>query len=248
MGYGDNDVSHPGFQEKSYNSSDDNNRGYGGQRDSSGHRNYDRGNSWNNGGNRFGGNGFKKDFKKPEPVDPEKVTLYKPYTVTANKEIPEHILERIKNIILELEKKNYVLRTGGMTGPEDTFEKAVSLKEIYLPWRGFDDKESKFTFTSPVAKILASKYQPGFDGLKPAIQAFLTKNVRILCGTDTKSPSLFMIVWTEDGAESLKEKSIKTGNSGHAIAIASEIGIPVFNFGKSDAEDRLRKYLNLNHG
>lgn len=252
MDFQEDGATHSQFQEKpkeydrnSYQGKPNN---YSGSNNSGGSSNYRNNGNWNNRDNSSSGGGFKKNFRKPEELKPEDVVLYKPYTVTANKEIPDNVLENIKKIIKELEIKGYILRTGGMDGPEDAFEKSTSKKEIYLPWRGFAEKESKFTYAHPAAKILAARYQSGFDGLKNFVQAFLIKNVRIVLGTETKSPSLFMIVWTEDGAESLSEKSVRTGNSGHAIAIASDLGIPIFNFGKPDAEQRLRKYLNLANG
>lgn len=247
MDFDDGSQSHPGFQEKGPSSGDSNDRGFSGQRDSSNFRNYNRSNSYSGGGGQYRQNNFRKNDRPAEPLDPEKVILYKPYTVTANKEIPEHISAKIKEYVKLLEKKNYVLRSGGMNGLEDEVEKVVSLKEVHLPWKGFAEKDSKFTYTSPTVKILAAKYMPGFEGLKTAVQGFLCKNVRMLMGTESKAPSLFMIVWTEDGCESTREKSPRTGPAGHPIAIASDLGIPIFNFGKPDAEQRLRKYLNLDH-
>lgn len=212
--------------------------GGGGYRGGGGQGGYQRG-----GGG--GGGGFNRgNFqRRDEPEGP--VELYKPYVGTGNKEVPPQVAEAFKRIALELEKAGYTLRSGGMDGAEDIFEKAVKKSEIHLPWKGFNDKDSKFTFTTPAAKELAGRYQPGFEGLKPFVQTFLAKNVRMIMGKDLKSPALFMITWSEDGAETITEKSARTGNTGHAIAVAHELRIPVFNFGKPDAEARLKQYLRL---
>lgn len=191
------------------------------------------GNKWQGGGKPF--------FRRDEPEGPAE--WYMPYVATGNKDAPPDIQEQMRQAALELEKLGYTMRCGGMDGMEDFIEKTVSRKEIHLPWKGFNDKDSKFTFTPNAAKELASKLQPGFEGLKPVIQTFLAKNVRMIMGKDLKSPAMFMIVWTEDGAETLQEKTVKTGNSGHAIAVACTVRIPVFNFGKPGAYDRLKRYL-----
>jgi hypothetical protein len=229
------------------------NKYQGGNSYGNGNRN-SGGSSWSNGGNRGkwnggGGNGgqsggFNSFRRNNEPQGP--VELYKPYVITGNKEAPDHILQAMKGIVEDLEQQGFTMRSGGMEGPEDYVEKVATKKEIHLPWKGFNDKESPFSFTTPAAKELAGKYHSGFDGLKPAIQTFLAKNVKMLMGKDLKSPALFMVVWTEDGAETLQEKSVKSGNTGHAIAVACSLPIPVFNLAKPDGERRLRDYLKLN--
>jgi hypothetical protein len=202
----------------------------------------------NNGGGGYQKGGYQKgNFQKrsQEPEGPAE--LYMPYVITGNREAPSEVVELMKRMVTLLEKNGYTMRSGGMDGPEDAVEKVAIKKEIHLPWKDFNNKDSKFTFTPNHAKEIAAKFQPGYEGLKPVIQTFLAKNVRMLMGKDLKGPALFMITWSEDGAETLSEKTIKTGNAGHAVAIASTLRIPVFNLGKQGAESRLNSYLNLNH-
>lgn len=190
----------------------------------------------------------KKEFQKRDYRDPELVELYKSYAGTGNKEAPQNILDRFTEIARVLDQFGYTLRTGGFDGPEEYFEKGSSHLELHLPWKDFNKRDSKLTFTSHEAMEIARKFHPTFDGLSPAIQKFLAKNVRTLLGKDLKSAVRFVICWSEDGAETIKEKSFKTGNIGHVLAIASAMRIPVFNFGKPDAEERLRKYLEIPDG
>jgi hypothetical protein len=188
--------------------------------------------------------GFNRFQRREEPEGPAE--FYKPYVGTGSREIPPAVAEIFKRLAGELEKAGYTLRSGGMQGAEDIFEKATTKSEIHLPWKGFNDKDSKFTFTTNAAKELAAKFHPAWEGLKPFIQTFLAKNVRMIMGKDLKSPALFMILWSEDGAETILEKTARTGDMGHAIAVAHELRIPVFNVQKSDALERLNRYLNLN--
>ncbi len=210
------------------------------------------GNNNNNGNNPYGANkpnNFqnKSNFfkRKEEEVDMENYKLYKTYVGTGNRETPQNIQDIMKRLAHELDGFGYTLRTGGLDGAEQAFEAGTTNLELHLPWKGFNDKDSKFTFTPKAALAIAKKFHTAFDTLKPAIQVLLAKNARLVMGKDLKSPAMFMVCWSEDGAETLLEKTSKTGNVGHAIAIAAYMKIPVFNLGKSDAEYRLKNYLGL---
>lgn len=190
------------------------------------------------GGNNQGG-GASKFQRKPETD----LTLYKPYAFVVNDEIPKEVMERIAELFKRLEDMEYTMRVGGMKGPDEYAESCVKKKEVHLPWRGFNDKESKFTWTSERAVAVAKMFHPAFDSMKKGVQTFLAKNARLILGDKVNSPALFLITWTEDGAESSREKTSRTGFAGHPIAIASALGIPIFNFGRDDAFERLDRYL-----
>ncbi|MCK9516989.1 MAG: hypothetical protein M0Q87_13270 [Ottowia sp.] len=231
-GYSSNSNSGGSYSNSSANSSGGYNGGSGG--------------GFYKGGGGYNKGSFKKGGFKKREEDEGPVALYKPYVGSGNPDTPPHILQKMEDLARELELHGYTLRAGGLDGPETAFENGTSnLKEIHLPWKGFNNKDSPFTFTSNRAKEIASQYHNAYKGLKPAIQTILAKNVRVVTGKDLKSPALFAIVWSEDGAESNREKSMKTGNVGHLIAIADSMRIPIFNLGKSDAEERLRRYLDI---
>lgn len=206
--------------------------------------NYGGGNNRGNYGNGGGGNygGSNSNYQNNEPIE---ISLYKAYVGTGNKEAPPNVLETMKRLASELSGFGYTLRTGALDGPDQAFEDGDPKCELYLPWRGFNNRESKLTFNTPESLGTAKMFHTGFDGLKPAIQAFLAKNARMVLGKDMKSPAMFVICWSEDGAETQREKTQRTGNVGHVIAIANALKIPVFNLGKPDAEARLKTYLEL---
>lgn len=182
----------------------------------------------------------KKWDKRPEDND---LTLYKPYAATGNQDAPDHIKAKFAEIAKKLEGYGYTARVGGMEGLEEVVEKAVEKKEVHLPWREFNGKNSPFTFNSDRAFAVAKQFHPTFDGMKKGIQAFLAKNARLILGNKMNSPALFLLCWTEDGVESIRNKTARTGFTGHPIAIASALGIPVFNLGNQDAEQRFNIYL-----
>lgn len=222
--------------------------GYGGNRNYGGGNNWNRnrqGGGGNGGGNR--GNWGRGGNRNEKPFDPNNVKLYKPYVVISNKEVPPNVVESVSRIVKTLEGLGFILRMDGMEGLAAATENipAPDNRELHLPWKGFDNKESKFTYNSDEAKALAKLFHPGYDTLKPAVQSFLAKNVRLAMGDRLKSPALFMICWSEDGAENSLQKTIKSGNIGHIIGIMSSLHAPIFNFGKPDAEQRLRYFLGL---
>ncbi len=179
-----------------------------------------------------------------KPQDEGPVELYLPYVASCPFNTPNEIVDKIVSIIKQLDKFGFTMRNGGRDGAEDIFERATTRKEIHLPWKGFMNKESKYSFTPDAAKVLASRFHPGFDGLKQSIQTFLATDVKMVMGKGLTSPALFLITWSADGAQTLQEKSAKTGNAGQAIAVACALNIPIFNFGRPDAEQRLRQHLS----
>ena len=188
----------------------------------------------------------KPFFEKKE--DLSEGVLYKPFVVTGNRDTPVTVLEVMHRLVQELEYFGFTLRTGGSEGADDVAEKASKTVELYLPWKPFNEKESKLYFNSKQSKDIAKMFHPGYDALKPAIQAFLARNVRMVLGDKLRSPVMLVICWSEDGAESVKEVTSKTGTVGHVISVASAMKIPVFNLSRPNAEPRLKQYLELKNG
>jgi len=185
-------------------------------------------------------NGQKKNWERPKETD---MSLYKPYAATGNRDAPPEIISKFEAIAKKLEALGYTARVGGFEGIEEAVEKATTKNEIHLPWRDFAQKQSKFTFTTDRAMAIAKMFHPTFDTMKKSVQLFLAKNARLVMGDKVNSPALFLLCWTEDGVESIKEKTSRSGFTGHPIAIASAVGIPIFNLGNPSAEQRLNVYL-----
>lgn len=206
-------------------------------------------NRWNGGNNKGGNNTGKwnnnKKWTKKEPEDPSKFELYRPYVITGNKDAPVSVIEAMKRIVKDLEALGYTTRTGGLEGPDQAVEPISTRLELYLPWQGFNNKESKFYFNTATALVAAGKFHPTFESLSGPVKAFLSKNARMVLGEKLNSSAHLLICWSEDGVETAKEKTVRTGNIGHVIAIANTMRIPIFNLGKADAEQRLRTYLSI---
>ena len=200
-------------------------------------------NNYNGGNNWKGNSGYKNFPRKQEP--PKDFVLYKPYVITSNKETPSSILEDIRQLVKKLDGLGYVARTDGMDGVDVEVQKITENIELYLPWKGFNNKESKLYYNDTTTMQAAKTYHPTFDNLKPAVQAFLGKNARMVLGNKLNSNALFLLCWSEDGAELKKDVVARTGNIGHTILIANSIGIPVFNLGKEGTKERIHNYLSM---
>lgn len=253
---GGNNQQH-GYQNNQGNQGNNGNYNRGGNQGGGGGYNRGGNNQGGGGYNRGGGNGGggwqgqksggwqgRSQRKNDEPED---LTLYKPYGVAGNENPPAQVIAAIERLVKLLEQRGYTMRSGGVRGVEDIAEKSIppnGKMEIHLPWRDFEQKASRYTFNSDHAKAIARMFHPAFDTMKPAGQAFLCKNARVILGNNMKSPVLFLLVWTEDGAETLVERVARTGYAGHSISIAAHLGVPVFNLGKPDAEQRLMSYLD----
>ena len=91
-----------------------------------------------NGGNYNGGGGkapFQRKVWTPEELASAK--LYKSVVITGNDSPPPMVQQVLQRLVPELEKRNYVIRSGGMKGMENLVEELARNLEVHLPWKGF---------------------------------------------------------------------------------------------------------------
>jgi len=202
--------------------------------------------SWNSNRQGGGGNnwGNKSKFQKRPPQEEGPAELYLPYVVVFNQDMPEASKSLLEGVVRRLDEAGYTLRMGGNTGPEEDFEKLSKRVELHLPWRGFNQKESKSTFNTKNAFEIAKTFSPVYDKFSDPIKAMLARNVRLVLGKELKSPTLLLVTWSADGAESAAERTARTGNVGHVIAMASALRVPVFNLAKANTLERIQQYLS----
>lgn len=128
----------------------------------------------------------------------------------------------MKKIGKNLAELGYTLRSGGAIGSDTAFEEGSDegngVKEIFLPWKSFNDRISNFSMPTHSAKIIANDLFPWIKKTKPSIQLLISRNVHQILGYDCKSPSSFVICYT-------------TGSGGtmYAIKLAEKYNIPVYN-------------------
>ena len=181
----------------------------------------------------------------PEVIDYNTpVNFYKSYAGIGDSKTPDHVQSEMRDIAIELNKKNYILRTSGVSIPDSCFEEHSDDTEIYLPWKDFNNSTSKiYKYPKECRTIAAIFNNRHWENLSFSVQAMLVRNVCIILGQDLKSPIHFLICWTPDGIENISEKTSRTGFISHPISIANAAKIPVFNLFNADARSRLNKIL-----
>lgn len=171
--------------------------------------------------------------------------IYRAYGVVSNIKAPEPIIEKAKQVAEYLRDKPFMLRTGGgNTEIENVFEKSTDNKELYLPWKNFNQKDSKiFRYDQHICDI-ARWQQPGYETVPLWQQSFFNRTVGVVLGKDGKSPVRFIIGWSYDSVEHAIHRTAKTGFIGVAVSVAALLKIPLFNLNNTDAFDRLKLYVN----
>lgn len=143
---------------------------------------------------------------------------------------------------------NLVLRSGAAQGADAWFEEGCDVvdgqKEIFIPWKGFNDHSSLLCDITPEAMALAEDvYGPRWQCLKQGARKLMARNCYQILGQTLDDPVDFVVCWTPDGAEMEKDRGYKTGGTGQAIALASRNNIPVFNLRNDDAVLRLLTFV-----
>jgi hypothetical protein len=133
--------------------------------------------------------------------------------------------------------KGYILRSGGAEGADSFFEEfsLPEQREIYLPWRNFNNNNSDLYTPMDAAYKIAEKYHPGWLRLSFGAKKLMARNVHQVLGQDLKTPCQFIICWTKDGKAS--------GGTGQAIRIATSMDIPVYNLKNTGDIEELAEFL-----
>lgn len=170
--------------------------------------------------------------------------INKIYTGIGSRNIPSKYRDRIYILAELLNKLGYTLRSGGADGSDSYFEeKAGNNKEIYLPWKNFNNSKSSL-FTIPnLAKVLAEFHHPNYVYLKESVKKLMNRNILQVIGKTLNTPSDFVICYTEDGCERAILRTYKTGGTGLAISLADTIGVTVYNIKNDDSYDELITYI-----
>lgn len=171
------------------------------------------------------------------------------YAGIGSRKAPPDQLERMTRAAQRLASMGYTLRSGAAEGADKAFEAGAGKKEIYLPWAGFNGSTSQFVSPTRDAMDVAAAVHPAWSRLSQAVQKLQARNSHQILGEDLRTPCDFVACWTPDGAENEQERSAATGGTGQAIALASRWGVPVFNFARHDAGERLHAFLKgRSHG
>lgn len=158
---------------------------------------------------------------------------YHAYTGIGSRKAPEDVIAQMREFAYHAASLGWVLRSGGAEGADTAFElgcdDAGGKKEIFLPWKNFNNNPSSLYPASEDAYNTASGIHPNWRVLKEPARKLVARNMHQVMGKDLKQQSKCVICWTPDGCENHRQYTRKTGGTGSAIALASLNHIPVFN-------------------
>ena len=166
---------------------------------------------------------FSSPFGRREviTVNGGQMTVF--YAGIGSRETPEDVLKLMTKIAEKKQSYGHILRSGAADGADAAFEAGAGrLKEIWLPWIGFNGHDSLLVPT-PQAFELAAKYHPAWNKCRLGARKLHARNCHQVLGKDLKTPVQIVIGWTRDAAGG--------GGTGQAIRIARAYDIPVHDLG-----------------
>lgn len=157
--------------------------------------------------------------------------MNKIYAGIGSRETPFETLNQMRNLAKYLSDQGWVLRSGGANGADTAFEEGcVGAKEIYLPWKGFNNRRNGIVSApSHEAKLIALNHHPRWDRCSNAAQLMHIRNVYQVLGQNLDTPADMVVCWTKDGKAS--------GGTGQAIRIAKTFSVPVYNLFNDEDKD-----------
>jgi len=153
------------------------------------------------------------------------------YAGIGSRSTPPAVLAVMTRIAERLSAHGYTLLSGGAAGADTAFEAGATSKEIYLPRPNWKDRSGPGAIAQPSSEAfrLAAILHPYWGKLSDMAKALMARNSHQILGHDLRSPVDFVVCWTPDGCEREEDRTMHTGGTGQAIALASRWGIPVFN-------------------
>jgi hypothetical protein len=147
------------------------------------------------------------------------------YTGIGSRETPQSVLMTMKHLGQKAAMLGNMLRSGGANGADLAFERGCDMaegqKEIYLPWKGFNNSTSQLYTIPDEAFDIASRIHPAWEKCSQGAKKLHARNILQVLGQDLKTPTGLVICWTKDGKD--------IGGTRTAIVLAREYNIKIWN-------------------
>lgn len=155
---------------------------------------------------------------------------------------PTEICDIMTQLAGKLEERNWWLRSGGASGADFAFQRGVKEKaQIILPWKNFNLEYQKqfpqhdYRVFDRSPEVLDSlRFHPNAANLKESVKCMMMRNYRQIRGLNEPDSS-FVICWTKKGEEK--------GGTGQALRLANHFKITVYNLGKPDILEKMKRFL-----
>lgn len=144
------------------------------------------------------------------------------YAGIGSRATPAYMCTRLYHIAKYLTLKGYTLRSGGADGADVAFEQGcdslLGNKEIFLPWKQFNNNTSELHNPTAAALELAEKIHPAWHNCTQGARKLHARNTHQILGIDLKTPVSFVLCWTHD-----------RGGTKQATRLADKLNIPIIN-------------------
>ena len=138
-------------------------------------------------------------------------TPIKYYAGIGSRKTPEKVLKQLTLLAQYLEKRNYILRSGGAIGADKAFEAGSTHNEIF--------RQNNATLE---AQEIAGKFHPFWSNCNDYTKKLMARNIMILLGKNLNTPVEFVLCWTDAPKSAW-------GGTNFGILVAKAYKIPVFN-------------------
>ena len=173
------------------------------------------------------------------------------YAGIGARNIPARSTVEIQSLAKMLSAQHYVLRSGAAMGADQAFEEAASsecgMKEIFLPWKGFNGHDSGTEWNEKKCISIAQIFHTDWDQLPKKVQLSCARNVAQILGPEPgiSTPTQFVLCWAKDSVI-LGGKIVDcSGGTGHAVRIAAKNNIPVFNIIEKWSHKKFSEYIEI---
>ena len=160
------------------------------------------------------------------------------YTGAGARITPFSVCQEMVEIATLLNESGYRLRSGLAKRGADVAFKLGSNGNCDL----FDPNGINFKIPEDAYEI-AKRHHVAWDWLRPFHKDLMARNVMACLGPTLDNPSAFLLCWTNDGIEHPKDRTKRSGGTGHTISVAHEFGIPICNMAKRDVNEFLKTYI-----
>lgn len=229
------------FLGDNFGMSDDEAKTFTGGNNSSSGNSYGNNNNSSSGGGDWKSKGREEWKKKQQEVQEP----YMPVVVYIDRDFPSDVKEKLVNLISRLISLGFTVRFNAEDEEIVKKVKAFSSNKIedHIPFNGFNDMKSKFCWNSNTTNHIAQQNFGAWAKLPKLVQILMSRNVRMLIGSNNNSPAKFLITWSKDGAFRGPQVSNETGNVGTYIKVAEKLAVPVFNLNNQQSRDEMNRFI-----
>ncbi len=163
------------------------------------------------------------------------------YAGIGSRNTPRPVLILMGEIAMMLADYGLILRSGGAPGADTAFENGCDRrgrkKEIFLPWKRFNNHPSPFFDPPEDARILASFCHPNWTACGSTARKLHARNCQQVVGLHLNDPVDFVLLWAPEESGRVK------GGTATAVNLARRMKIPTFNLWDESTYERWKEMI-----